>query len=141
MRVRVCNKPFFLNYLGTSKGTWYISTKKVSNVKSTYHECFILWQKSVNSIIFPLIYFKHFSLVFLLDVEVSQIHEFACNIGFVTSDTCQDKISINVEKISYCVRASRIKEIQIILRLFLVMAMYCKASSSQFNQSLNLSGC
>ena len=32
----------------------------------------------------------------------------------------------------------RIKEIQIILRLFLVIAMYCKASSSQFNQSLNL---
>ena len=30
------------------------------------------------------------------------------------------------------------KEIQIILRLFLVIAMYCQASSSQFNQSLNL---
>ena len=30
------------------------------------------------------------------------------------------------------------KEIQIILRLFLVIAMYCQASSSQFNKSLNL---
>ena len=30
------------------------------------------------------------------------------------------------------------KEIQIILRLFVVIAMYCQASSSQFNQSLNL---
>ena len=30
------------------------------------------------------------------------------------------------------------KEIQIILMLFLVIAMYCQASSSQFNQSLNL---
>ena len=33
------------------------------------------------------------------------------------------------------------KEIQIILRLFLVVAMYCQASSSQFNQSLNLPRC
>ena len=33
------------------------------------------------------------------------------------------------------------KEIQIILRLFLVIAMYCQASSSQFNQSLNLPHC
>ena len=33
------------------------------------------------------------------------------------------------------------KDIQIVLRLFLVMAMYCQASSSQFYQSLNLSGC
>ena len=33
------------------------------------------------------------------------------------------------------------KEIQIILRLFLVIAMYCQASSSQFNQSLNLLHC
>ena len=31
------------------------------------------------------------------------------------------------------------KEIQIINRLFLDIAMYCQASSSQFNQSLNLS--
>ena len=30
------------------------------------------------------------------------------------------------------------KGIQIILRLFLVIDMYCQASSSQFNQSLNL---
>ena len=30
------------------------------------------------------------------------------------------------------------KENQIILRLFLVIAIYCQASSSQFNQSLNL---
>ena len=33
------------------------------------------------------------------------------------------------------------KEIQIIRRLFLVIAMYCQASSSQINQSINLSGC
>ena len=33
------------------------------------------------------------------------------------------------------------KEIQIILRLFLVIAMYCQASSSRFNQSLNLPHC
>ena len=30
------------------------------------------------------------------------------------------------------------KEIKIIFRLFLVIAMYCQASSRQFNQSLNL---
>ena len=34
-----------------------------------------------------------------------------------------------------------VKEIQIILRLFLVITMYCQASSSQFNQSLNLPHC
>ena len=33
------------------------------------------------------------------------------------------------------------KEIQIIYRLFLVVAMYCQASSSQFDKSLNLPGC
>ena len=33
------------------------------------------------------------------------------------------------------------KENQIIHRLFIVITMYCQASSSQFNQSLNLSGC
>ena len=33
-----------------------------------------------------------------------------------------------------------IKDIQIILRLFLVIAMYCQASSSQFYKSLNLLG-
>ena len=33
------------------------------------------------------------------------------------------------------------KDIQIILWLFLVIAMYCQASSSKFYQSLNLSGC
>ena len=32
----------------------------------------------------------------------------------------------------------KIKEIEIIHRLFLVIAMYCRANSSQFNQSLNL---
>ena len=36
---------------------------------------------------------------------------------------------------------SEIKEIQIILRLFLVITMYCQASSSKFNQSLNLPRC
>ena len=36
---------------------------------------------------------------------------------------------------------TRPKEIQIILRLFLVIAVYCQASSSQFNQSLNLPRC
>ena len=36
---------------------------------------------------------------------------------------------------------TRPKEIQIILRLFLVIAVYCQASSSQFNQSLNLPHC
>ena len=33
------------------------------------------------------------------------------------------------------------KEIQIILSLFLVIAMYCQVSSSQFNESLNLPRC
>ena len=33
------------------------------------------------------------------------------------------------------------KEIQKILRLFLVITMYCQASSSQFNRSLNLPHC
>ena len=33
------------------------------------------------------------------------------------------------------------KEIQIIHRLFLVIAMYCQASSSQLNESINLSRC
>ena len=33
------------------------------------------------------------------------------------------------------------KEIEIIHRLFLVIAMYCQASSSQFNESLNLPRC
>ena len=33
------------------------------------------------------------------------------------------------------------KEIEIILRLFLVIDIYCQASSSQFNQSLNLPHC
>ena len=33
------------------------------------------------------------------------------------------------------------KETQIILRLFLVVTMYCQASPSQFNQSLNLPRC
>ena len=31
-----------------------------------------------------------------------------------------------------------VTEIQIILRLFLVIAMYCQARSSQFNESINL---
>ena len=31
-----------------------------------------------------------------------------------------------------------LKEIQIIVRLFLVITKYCQVSSSQFNQSLNL---
>ena len=31
-----------------------------------------------------------------------------------------------------------VKEIEIIHRLFLVIGMYCQASSSQFNESLNL---
>ena len=30
------------------------------------------------------------------------------------------------------------KEIEIVHRLFLIIAMYCQASSSQFNESLNL---
>ena len=34
-----------------------------------------------------------------------------------------------------------IKEIQIILRLFLVLVMYCQGRSSQKNQSLNLPHC
>ena len=34
-----------------------------------------------------------------------------------------------------------IKEIEIIHRLFLVIAMYCQASSTQFNESLNLPCC
>ena len=34
-----------------------------------------------------------------------------------------------------------IKEIEIIHRLFLVIAMYCQASLSQFNESLNLPRC
>ena len=34
-----------------------------------------------------------------------------------------------------------LKEIEIIHRLFLVIAMYCQASSSQFNESLNFSRC
>ena len=33
------------------------------------------------------------------------------------------------------------KEIEIIHRLFLVIAMYCQASSSQFNESPNLTRC
>ena len=33
------------------------------------------------------------------------------------------------------------KEIEMIHRLFLVIAMYCQASSSQFNKSLNLLCC
>ena len=33
------------------------------------------------------------------------------------------------------------KEIEMILRLFLVIAMYCQASSSQINESLNLPPC
>ena len=34
-----------------------------------------------------------------------------------------------------------VKEIEIIHRLFLVIGMYCQASSSQFNESLNLPRC
>ena len=34
-----------------------------------------------------------------------------------------------------------LKEIEMIYRLFLVIAMYCQASSSQFNESLNLPRC
>ena len=34
-----------------------------------------------------------------------------------------------------------VKEIEIIHRLFLVIAMYCQASSSQFNESRNLPRC
>ena len=33
------------------------------------------------------------------------------------------------------------KEFQMILRFFLVITMYCQASSSQFNHSLNLPRC
>ena len=33
------------------------------------------------------------------------------------------------------------KEIKMIIRLFLVITMYCQGSSSQKNQSLNLSRC
>ena len=36
---------------------------------------------------------------------------------------------------------AKCKEIEIIHRLFLVIAMHCQASSSQFNQSLNLPRC
>ena len=42
-------------------------------------------------------------------------------------------------KVLFC--SAQPKEIQIILRLFLVINIYCQASSSQFNQSLNLARC
>ena len=45
----------------------------------------------------------------------------------------------------YTIQNTRIrtifKEIEITHRLFLVIAMYCQASSSQFNESLNLPHC
>ena len=44
-------------------------------------------------------------------------------------------VALAVLMVSLC------KEIQIILRLFLVIAMYCQASSHQFFQSLNLFRC
>jgi hypothetical protein len=43
-------------------------------------------------------------------------------------------------KLNFLLTISNImaKEIEIIQRLFLVIAMYCQARSSQFNESLNL---
>ena len=41
----------------------------------------------------------------------------------------------------HCVKMPEAKEIEIIHRLFLVIAMFCQASSSQFNESLNLPRC
>ena len=64
---------------------------------------------------------------------------FHCNPTVLFTFNCFSKYSgINVKLIySFCTVTST-KEIKIILRLFLFIAMYCQASSSQFNQSLNL---
>ena len=50
----------------------------------------------------------------------------------------QNKMCAAIISNSVRAKKGKIMEIQIILRLFLVIAIYCQASSSQFNQSLNL---
>ena len=99
--------------LCTVKGNQNIS-KQPKNSKNKESVPFISFPEGLEDT------YSFSKVYFLFQCRISNYHEILCAVFYTLG---------------------KVREIEIIHRLFLVIAMYCQASSSQVNKSLNLQRC